>query len=684
MFQKAPRELKEPELDPGYVTLLQFRTREGDRTRLPPRNELLQGWRDFFRFKVKHGRSVNSTQAMCALHLFRHLLATNTEHGDLTLADLSIARDALLRKPRDGWKDHLSLSRELYEEISRQGVNGSRRGGRGVAKDIFADFTKYISALTQYGASLEAAEVLARTQNDRQYPNNNLVGLWIVVLRGLAREGNERELLRWARELERTGMEYSPEMHEVLTTFYAKKNKEREVTLWFQKPIARRQPATPETYWEVLKFCTRKDVQLPWLTEQLQDLCNSNPSKAMWDVIFQWAVLQGKGVEDIKHMIDVMVRNNESDETRMPDIATINCLVRAACEKSDPLLADRFITLASELELRPDETTYILQLGYRIGQNDSSGAYAAFDELIHITPHSDESLAVLNKYLRYLCSSKRPDLDRILEVTSRVEQQSVSLEPETVLAMCIMFLKNDQQYEVIDTLSLHTFAYSIEERAALRAAFVNYSLDRQNSTGRAWDSYSLLRQFFPETEQADRVKLMDSFFSRKRADMACYIFGHMRAHSRDDIRPTLDTYIRCLEGLGRCPDGENLKIIHNMLKMDTTVQPTTKLYNALMIAYLAAEDAGRALDIWQDITHSVEGPSYNSLSIIFRVCEVIPMGDQKANEIWEKIRRMDIEVPPSVYSAYCGAIAGQGHVEEVKGLIQAMEAETGSPVEFMT
>ncbi|EOO03518.1 putative complex i intermediate-associated protein 84 protein [Phaeoacremonium minimum UCRPA7] len=121
-----------------------------------------------------------------------------------------------------------------------------------------------------------------------------------------------------------------------------------------------------------------------------------------------------------------------------------------------------------------------------------------------------------------------------------------------------------------------------------------------------------------------------------------------------------------------------------MLKMDTTIQPTTKLYNALMIAYLAADDAGRALDIWHDITHSVEGPSYNSLATVFRVCEVLPMGDQKANEIWEKMRRMDIEVPPVVYAAYCGAIAGQGQVEEVKGLIQAMEADTGSPVDMMT
>jgi hypothetical protein len=326
----------------------------------------------------------------------------------------------------------------------------------------------------------------------------------------------------------------------------------------------------------------------------------------------------------------------------------------------------------------------VLQLGYRIDGNDPSGAYDSLEMLLQLTSNNEEALPVINRYIRYLCAAQPPDVERILHVTSLGERRLIVLEPETVVELCKLFLMNDQQYDVIDTLSIHSFNYSIEERAAVRDAFLAYCLDKKNSTARAWDGYSLLRQFFPETDRDARVKLMHAFFNRKRPDMACYIFGHMRAHRNDEFRPNLDIYVSCLEGLGRCPDRENLKMVHNMLKMDTTIQPTTKLYNALMIAYAACDDASRAFEFWDDISNSAEGPSYNSLAVVFGVCEALPFGDEKARDIWAKILEMEIEVPRFVFNAYCGAIASQGHVDEAKELINGMEAGFGYAPDMMT
>jgi len=139
-----------------------------------------------------------------------------------------------------------------------------------------------------------------------------------------------------------------------------------------------------------------------------------------------------------------------------------------------------------------------------------------------------------------------------------------------------------------------------------------------------------------------------------------------------------------MEGFGWAPDETSLKLVHNMLKLDIRIQPDTRLYNALMIAYVACDDPRRALDIWADIIHSTEGPSYRSLEIVFRACEAIPYGDETARPIWAKAQRLEIEIPDYVFTAYCAAIASQGHVEEVKELILDMQSLVGSPVDNMT
>jgi hypothetical protein len=149
----------------------------------------------------------------------------------------------------------------------------------------------------------------------------------------------------------------------------------------------------------------------------------------------------------------------------------------------------------------------------------------------------------------------------------------------------------------------------------------------------------------------------------------------MRAHTLPTRRPVLDTYIACFLGIASLEDREMLDMVHNMLKMDSTIEPNTKLYNSLMLAYTACEDADRALDFWDDITNSIEGPSYRSLEIVFWAAGRKPFGDRLAREVWRKIRGMEIEVTREVFVAYVGALAGQGKFEEARDQVEASERE---------
>ncbi|KAJ8107197.1 hypothetical protein ONZ43_g6810 [Nemania bipapillata] len=702
LFEKPPRALKDLEAEPGYETLLTYRAAENNRLRPPSVPDLVNAWRDFFGYKAKHDRVVNSTQAFCAHRVLAYLTRPEVVDEALSIDDIDLAMRCLEKPPRDDPLSHLEFSRALFREIRRRELKIEPGRFHNVTLDYrlkdSQDQSKYLHsllvALSQYGAALEAKDIFLGTLLDptettptNAKPRRSL----LPIIEGLAREGEEQALREIVRESIKAGVPYDVSIHSVMTSFFAQRDNFEEVKFWWTRPIRKGLYPAPHTYYEVLQFALRND-QKEWamgIYEELIAQVESGAfvdSKPCWDVSFQFAfLLLGKGIDELEHMFNVALERTKDNPKARPNIGSINSLLRCAIDKDDPYMAERFISLSKKLGFKPDLTTYILQLEYRLRAKDDNGAFATYQALRNLETSSKErELPALNKLIRALCVRSRPDYEKILDVTSYLEQRHVTLEPETVVSLCMAFLKNDETYEVIDTLSLHTAHYSIAERQMVRKSFVDYCLDKKNSTARVWDAYALLRQFFPEVENEDRVAIMDAFFDRRRPDMACHVFGHMRSHDNIGHRPTLETYVRCLEGIGRCPDSESLKIIHNMAKMDTTIQLNTKLYNALMIGYIACDAAHRALDFWKEITTSPEGPTYASLEIVFRAYEVQPYGDAPAKELWAKMMKMEVDVPENVYTAYITTLAAHSHVQDVKTLLDDCDTIIGKRPDSLT
>ncbi|KAI8633795.1 pentatricopeptide repeat domain-containing protein [Xylariaceae sp. FL1651] len=689
LFQKPPRTLKSIEVEPGYETLLTYRAAENDNLRPPPVPELVKAWLDFFAYKAKYDRVVNSTQALCAHRVFQYLCQPDTaDRAGLSPEQIRLAMQCLAKPPRDDPKQHLELSIALYREIRRKILNvesGPFQNTRLEVRmkdpdtpDYGKDLHSLLVAMSQYGKAIEAKDIFLENLQ-KAAPNTTdfrPAHSVMPVITGLAREGREEELLEVVAQAEKAGVRFDNRIHGVMTRFFAQRDNVTETKAWFTKPISKGVHPEPRTYYEVLQFALRNDQKL-WAMDIYQDLIARLESgslrqyKACWDVSFQWAfLLLDKGIDHIEHMFKVAMEHLQDKPESQPNIGSINSLLKSAIDKDDPYMAERFVSLSKKMGFKPNLSTYVLQLEYRLRANDFDGAFSAYQALqsLELT-YNDREVPVLNKLIRSLCLSLRPDYERILDVTSYLEQRHVTLEPETVVSICMAFLKNDETYEVIDTLSLHTAHYSVAERQMVRKAFVDYCLDSKNSTARVWDAYALLRQFFPEVENDDRVAIMDAFFDRRRTDMACHVFGHMRSHDNIRHRPTAETYVRCFEGIGRCPDVESLRMIHNMLKMDTNIQVNTKLHNALMIGYIACDTSHRALDFWKEITASPEGPSYATLEIVFRAYEIQPYGDEPAKELWKKITKMEVEVPEHVYGAYVTTLAAHNHLSEVKLLL---------------
>lgn len=690
---KPPREPKDPDLIPGFSKMLNLGVMRNIHARPPPAPEIVAAWRSFYQYKLSRKEPINNLQARHVLKTFQHLQTIREEvedKGRLNAEDLRRMRKALLLMPNDKTDLHNKLAREIYEMLNDMGPNELDRQG---------DFTFFVEALTLTGDSMEARDIVCEVvakkrkefEREASVEGKVLDGTvtqrksWQLLFAGFAREDNEVGLLKTFEMAEEIGVVYNTDCQRIFTSFFAARDNVEATKKWYSKPVTskgRFPTPMPETMAAILQFCIRND-EFEWSKSVFRELLETNPSKANWDIVLQWAAgAMGKGVEDVERMIQVMIRRNQDNESIRPDIDTINGLVNLAISLKDPYLAERYIALGLKSGIQPNAKTFIMQMDYRVDAGDLTGAQAAYDTLQAEEVLYDEDLPAINKYIRALCAAKKDYYNRITSITSDLEERHKRLEADTVAALSMMYLSRDEIPEVTDLLQTQSYHYSLDERYRIRDTFVSFCLDRNTSTARAWDAYTIMRAIFDETSTEIRTSLMNEFFARRRCDMACHVFGHMRQHDMLDRRPVLDTYIQCFLGIASCADSEHLDMVHNMLKMDSAIEPNTKLYNSLILAYTECGNADRALNFWDDITNSSEGPSYRSLEIVFRACGRKPFGDKVARGVWNKMRGMEIDVTPEVFAAYVSALAGQGKWEEARGMVEGCEKDLGIKVDM--
>lgn len=636
-------------------------------------------------WKLLNHTPLNSTQALQCLRLLKYLTAPVVSQQNVSLlstADLAMARKVLLDiEPQERTTNHLDFAKALYAAWEDGNYEGRPR-------PLELQWDYLVRSLCLYGGSKEALSMLYAKWEDPVYQQyiQKEGGLVEVVAQGLARENCEKELVQLVEYAETHGVPYNAGLQKTVTCFFAQLDRIPETQKWFSKPIDQAY-SNVEVYHDIAFFAMRNELE-DWATPIFLELGESQPKKKYWDVLLQAMLVLGKTVEDVAVIMSHMV---DRENSVLPDQRTFNGLLQVSVDLKDASLAARLLSLdlAKKFSSHVETRLMVLRLQLETGLLDE--AKKSFQDLKTVAPGKGsqpqilkEYRHIMNNFLVTLTEQSPPDFKFISSVLESVDQGHVSLEPNTVASLCLQFLENDQHFDVMDLLSGHSFLYSEAQREVVQNAFVTFCIDPNTSTARAWGTYQLLQQFFQDASFERRVKIMEAFIERKRSDMAAHVFGHMRAHRNKSYHPKAETYISCLEGFQRGSDLKSLEMVHNMLKMDTTIQPTPRLYTALMLAYTACGRPWRALDCWNEITRSQEGPSYASLEAVFWTLEKKPHGDAQAREIWEKLERMDVEIPAPVYIAYVGAIAGSGREPEVRNLITQMASVVGSEPDAMT
>ena len=674
------RKEKPPDFDPGYKEMLALSQALAKRERPPPRSALVKAFSAFVIDRhVRQSLAVDDSQIGLLSTTYRYLRETQTiEEGlGLTTEDMVNTMELLkVSKSKDPEEllNHIALARTLYEEVERMGDMAGE------------DKDKALNSLIKILA-LKRKPDEGRVLLEKHWTDDSSSiepSQWKNILVGYALVGDQEQMLNTIETMEKHGVPFDDLVHQAIVSYYTRTCKDMEMAKkWYGFGTSRGIEPTRRTDLGVLKLCIYND-ELVWGEPILRSLLDNklqktyNDIKVSWQLILQWAVARGKRFEEIDRLLNVLVQKSKDEGLYVrPDIDIINPLIRLAASKNDAYAAERYLALGLKRGLQPDHKTMLLQFEYRLNSEDLDGAKAAYDELKDKEYEVSGSLAPLDRLLVALCNQRPIRHDVVMELIENLVERNIRLGPDAVAALALVHLQRGELHDLVDLINTYAYRFSLKQRVPTRDVIVGYCLDPSVLTSKVWDAYNILRRTFPEVDLDTRTRIMSGFFERGRSDMATHVFNHMRQLDLPNMRPTIDTYVLCFEGIGKAADQESLTLVYNMLKLDNTVEPDTKLYNSLMLAYMGCGNPRQSLLFWDDIMHSREGPTYNSIQIALRACETAPFGERQARDIWSRLRRFEIRVTREIYAAYVGALAGQSLFEECVGLVDNAEKEVG-------
>ncbi|KAL8913650.1 MAG: hypothetical protein Q9171_001615 [Xanthocarpia ochracea] len=678
-FSRQPtRKPKPPDFDPGLKEMLQLGQALAKHERPPPRSTMIHAFTSFVLDKQENDRvAVEDSQIGLLLTTFRYLQDTQDEGGGLGLSvgemvnAMSLLSGPAVRRATEATNTVL-LANSLFDVVNREeDMAGQYR---------YQGLNALIEILASKKRPLEARDLLEEHWKEDSSSTDRRQ--WINVVLGFAKVDEQEQMIRTIETMKGHGISFDSQAHQYIVEFYAS-NKNVEMTKrWYEYGVASGLKPTQRIIGRVLQVCIYNN-ELEWgepLLRSLVDDYSSNPrdGKAYWKLILQWAAAKGKSVEELDRLLNVMVqKSREQGLDVQPDIVLINSLISFAAFKNDAYTAERYLTLGRKWGLEPDSKTLLLQLQYRISSGDLDGAKAAYDELKGRELETDADLKFINKLIVALCGQNPIKYDVIMELVDDLNERKARLSPDTVSALAMVHLRRGELHDLIDLLNTHVYRFEANKRLSICNELIQFCFDGSVLTAKVWDAYNIIRQTFREMDLGTRTKMMCEFFERGRSDMATHVFGHIRHLDSPDIKPTIDTYVLVFEGIAKAADAESLALVHNMLKLDATVEPDTRLYNGLMLAYTGCGDPRQALLFWDDVVHSREGPTYSSIQIALRACKEAPFGERQARDIWSRLKRFDIRVTREIYAAYVGALAGQALFDECTELIDNAEKEAG-------
>ena len=657
-----------------------------DQTQLPNIQQIVLA----FNRILQHPNQTSARLSRSDIYLLTEALKYIQKHRtedvadpDMHLSDIDLQQglSALaLSSGKDKFRsDSKALAFMLFSELRRR-IEASGRATDASTRPKLVVGETYITVLSSTGGAREAWEILRNSsEGDAQKS-------WLKVITGLCDEGLEQDVWKALTEMKARTGDLSVEGQELLTIHFAKNASFNGTKKVYQQSIAGGGLPTINSQIEMAELCIRKK-EPSWAEPIMANLRSMRHDPRVWNVILVYSAAQGAPADEIADLIDDLADVATHNNISGPTMSNLNALIEYALSVGNPQVVQDYENIAGERGLQPDARTFLLKLDYEVKIGNLNEAASSYDVLLSQDPIMDGSdVPALNRYLRALCFSSTPDYDLVMRIADSIMERNAYLDAETISGLCKVFLQRDELAEALELLRHRVDSYPRGDRAQISQTFKEFIKDDSVAEQRAFNAYELFRAAFPETSVNDRLQIMHSFFKRKRPDLACLVFGHMRQREDAAARPTPETYGQCFEGIAKCRDIDGLQMVYNMLKLDLVVEPTTRIRNGLMAAYIACGQPYTAIidHFWKILT-SLEGPTMGSFALALRACETwIPQGATEARRIIAMMQSWDLEITKDIYDCYVGAIAGQSEFENTIELIEEMENDIGAPPDAFT
>lgn len=682
--------------DPGVEKMMEFEKRVRLRARLVPVDVMEEAIGAYLRKRKELGQAIPDTHIRLLHQSFEYVLRERRKeiaesNEDWTqqplsanmVATLHAAAKALCLEGEGTTEDHVRLVRLLLDEATQR-PNGPRAKLTNTLVAVLCNRGQPLQArdLLEQRALSAADDKSLETEHEgiAEYPADHSVRLsaqirtpWRHVIRAFAKLNDEVETLRTFRMAENYNFGSRKTFAGVLVQLYARIENVQELKKWFGEWLhgsfsditAQMAQEDAETLRLALECCYRTD-QLELGNAFVRMILDRALIKRLWDEVLVWALRTQKSVDEVDRMIGVMIESVQGKRrasSLMPNIETINRLVETAIAAEDPYMAERVINLGRERNIHPDARTLVLQIKYRLKVGDVDGALIAYKHLQSKDLNMKEHVLATNELIVALCRSKRHDYETVMNVVADLADQRAPFFVDTVKTLCLVHLRRDEFHDLTDLIRTHVPNFSSADRLSIQKAIADFCFEPQTPLAQVWDAYEILRTDFDEMDRETRTKFMQVCFSHGRGDLAAQIFHHMRRHSRADTIPTSHTYVTAFLECAKARDARSLEVIHNQLKLDVNIDVNTQIRNALMSAYVACEQSREAYRVWEDIVDSKEGPSFKSLHIVFRGCERMASGDERALEIWQRLRKNNIDIDAALWASYLAALTSNGSVQ---------------------
>lgn len=185
--------------------------------------------------------------------------------------------------------------------------------------------------------------------------------------------------------------------------------------------------------------------------------------------------------------------------------------------------------------------------------------------------------------------------------------------------------------------------------------------------------YHIVQHWAPDTiTLSHRHSLMYKLLLHGRTDLGMELFHDMR--NSDVSQPNAETYSILLSGCARTRDAQTLGHVHDALRLDSSIEPDTAMFNSLMLAYNRSRLPGKALEIWEVLSASSRLPDVETTTLALDACAGLSRGALiRAREIWTFMEKNGIEPVSSSYAALLSVFASIGKWDGMMGLLERME-----------